>query len=151
MEGGYILMKDLPAERAVSQLGGLWASRWPVNALRGELLLAIRGEDLIPRNDGGKPHNYRLARDMTVTLRAEEQEVAPLNWRDFSLLESIKSAHSRFDIYISADKMKWALSLKEGSEVFVVVNPEMPHHLWSTGLESWEERREEQSLEWRLW
>ena len=128
MEGGYILMKDLPAERATSRLGGLGTSRRPVNALRGELLLAIQGEDLIPRNDGAKPHNYRLARDMTVTLRAEEQEVAPLDWRDFSLLESIKSAHSRFDTYISADKMEWALSLKEGSEVFVAVIPEMPHH-----------------------
>ena len=56
--------------------------------------------------------------------------MAPLDREDFLLLEAIKSAHSRFNIYISADKMKWALSLKEGSEVFVVVNPEEDHHSW---------------------
>ena len=130
MEGGYILTKDLPAERTASQLGGLRTSRKPVNALRGELLVAIPSQDLVPRNDGGKPHNYRLARDTTVTLRAKEEEVAPLDREDFLLLEAIKSTHSRFDTFISADKMKWALSLKEGSEVFVAVNPEMPQHSW---------------------
>ena len=130
MEGGYILTKDLPAERTASQFAGLRTSKKAVNALRGELLVAIRGEDLIPRNDGAKPHNYRLERDMTVTLRAEEDEVAPLDLRDFLLLEAIKSTHSRFDTFIYAYKMEWGLSLKEGSEVFVAVNPEMPHHSW---------------------
>ena len=129
MEGG-ILTKDLPAERAASQLAGLRTSRKAVNALRGELWLAIPGQDLVPRNDGGKPHNYRLARDTTVTLRAEDEEVAPLDWRDYSLLEAIKSPHSRFDTFISADKMEWGLSLKEGSKVFVIMNPEEDHHSW---------------------
>ena len=124
MEGGYILTKDLPAESVTSRLAGLRTIRKHVNALRGELLVAIRGQDWVPKNDRGKPHNYRLVRDTTVTLRAEEDEVAPLDWRDFSLLESIKSAHSRFDTFTSADKMEWALSLKEGSEVFVAVIPE---------------------------
>ena len=127
MKGGYILIKDLPAERT-AQFAGL-ISRKAVNALRGELLLAIRGQDLVPRNDGGKPHNYRLGRDTTITLRAEEEEVAPLDWRDYSLLEAIKSAHSRFDTFISADKMEWGLSLKEGSEVFATAFSE-EHHSW---------------------
>ena len=130
MDAGFILTKDLPAERTASQLIGLRTSRKPVNALRGELLLAIRGQDLVPRNDGGKPHNYRLARDTTITLRAAEEEVAPLDWRDYSLLEAIKSAHSQFDTFISTDRMEWGLSLKEGSEVFVVVNLEEDHHSW---------------------
>ena len=130
MEGGYILTKDLPAEKTTSQFAGLRTIRKPVIALRGEFLLAIRGQDSVPRNDGGKPHNYRLARDMTVTLQAEGDEVAPLDWRDYSLLEAIKSAHSRFDTFISADKMVWGLSLKEGSEVFVAMNPEEDHHSW---------------------
>ena len=68
MDGGYILTKDLPAERVTSQFAGLRTIRRPVNALRGELLLAIRGQDWVPRKDGGKPHNYRLVRDTTVTL-----------------------------------------------------------------------------------
>ena len=128
MEGGYILTKDLPAKRTASQFAGLRTSRKAINVLRGELLLAIRGQDLVPRDDGGRPHNYRLARDTTVTLRAEEEEVAPLDREDFLLLEAIKSTHSQFDTFISAKKMEWALSLKEGSEVFVAVNPEMPQH-----------------------
>ena len=159
MDAGFILTKDLAAERTAPQLSGrgLKTSRKAVNALRGELLFAIRGHDLVPRNDGGKPHNYRLARDMTVTLRAVEIEVAPLDLRDFLLLEAIKSTHSRFDTFISTDGMEWGLSLKEGSEVFVDVNPEEDHHSWLRSravvrwLESWEEAREEQSLEWRLW
>ena len=152
MEGGYILTKDLPAERVTSQFAGLRTIRRPVNALRGEFLVAIRGQDLVPRNtnsipsqdvvsrkDGGKPHNYRLARDMTVTLRAEEEEVAPLDREDFLLLEAIKSAHSRFVTYISINKMVWGLSLKEGSEVFVVMNPEEPQtpQLRSRALVRW--------------
>ena len=124
MDGGYILTKDLPAERVTSQFAGLRTIRKPVNALRGELLVAIRGQDWVPRNDGGKPHNYRLVRDTTVTLRAEAEEVAPLDREGLLLLEAIKSVHLRFDTFISADKMKWALSLKEGSEVFVAVIPE---------------------------
>ena len=44
MEGGYILTKDLPAERTASGLVGLRTSR---KSLRGELLLAIRGHDLV--------------------------------------------------------------------------------------------------------
>ena len=128
MEGGYLLTRGLSAKRATSQLGGLRTSKKSVNALKGELLVAIPGQDLVPRNDGGMPHNYRLVRDTTITLRAEAYAVAPLDLRDYLLLVAIKSVHSRFDTFIYANKMEWALSLKQGSEVFVTVNPEMPHH-----------------------
>ena len=121
-----MLAKDLPAKRATSQLGGLRTSKKVITALKGELLVAIPSHDRVPRKDGKKPRNFRLVRDTTVTLRAEAEEVAPLDREDFLLLEAIKSAHSRFDTYISADKMKWALSLKEGSEVSVVMNHEVP-------------------------
>ena len=130
---GYILIEDLPAERATPMLGGWlpWTSKKPVNALRGELLLAIPGEDLVLRNDGGEPHNYRLVKDSTVTLRAAEEEVAQLDRDDFLLLKAINSAHSRFDTYISADKLELGRSLKEGSKVFVIMkNQTEPYYPW---------------------
>ena len=92
-------------------------------------MVQIPGQDLVLRNDGGKPHNYRLARDATVTLRAEA-EVALLDREDFLLLGAIKSAHSRLNTFISAYKMEWGLSLKEGSEVFVAMNQEERHSAW---------------------
>ena len=122
-------MKDLPAEKTTSQLGGLRTSRKAVDAPRGELLVAIPSQDLVPRNDGGKPHNYRLARDTTVTLRAENWVVVMLDLKDYLLLEAISSPHLRFDNFISTDKMEWALSLKEGSEVFITMNQKEHHHL----------------------
>ena len=123
-EAGYLLTKDLRAERVASQFAGLRTSRKAVDAQRGELLVVIPSQDLVPRKDGKKPHNYRLARDTTVTLRAEEEEVALLDPKDQFFLEAITSAHSRISTFLSTCKLEWGRSLKEDSEVFIALNQE---------------------------
>ena len=139
MEGGYILTKDLRAERVASRFAGLRTSRKVVDAQRGELLVVIPSQDLVPRKDGKKPHNYRLARDMTVTVRAEEEEVALLDQLDHFLLEAITCVHCRFTTFTSADKLKWGRSLTEDREVFVVMNQKKPQtaQLYSRAVIRW--------------
>ena len=124
MPDGYLLTKDLPAERVPVRYG----EKKSVYAMRGELLVAI---PRLRSTDKRKPHNFQLVKDMNVTLRAEEDEVAPLNRKDYLLLEAIKSASSRFSTFTSANKLKWALTLKKGSVLYVAVNPEEPRHLWN--------------------
>lgn len=125
MEGGYILLKDLSARKGSSYLGGLVTTKKTLTVLKGELVVAAPGEDSVPRHGAWKPHKYRLAQDTAVTLRAEDGEVALLDQRKYSLLEAIKSSEARLSTFLNKDKIKWGLSLVEGSEVFVTMNPEV--------------------------
>ena len=144
MASGMILVKDLPAEKSQSSFAGLRTSNKPISALKGELLIAIPGDKLVPRRDRAKPHNYRLARDATVSLRAEPDDIAPLNRREFALLEAIKSNHIRYSIFLS--ELDWGLSLRKDSKVYVIVNPEAPQSAWvrSKAVVHWSGKLEDQ-------
>ena len=131
MSGGYLLTKDVPAEKVTHRLAGLMSNKEQIHALKGDLLIVIPGEELVPRSDGEKPHNYRLARNMSVTLRADDTDVAPLDAREYGLLEAMKSSHLRFSTFLCNGKMDWGLSLQEGNTVFVPVNPEDPQMTWN--------------------
>ena len=119
-------MRDLPAWKSQS-----WTSTKPVDALKGELLITIPVNKLLPIHlMGPKMHNYRLARDATVSLRAEPGEVTPLSKHKFTLLEAIESCHTRYSVFLSATKLDWGLSLRKDSKVYVIMNPEAPQSAW---------------------
>ena len=92
--------------------------------VRGELLTPIPGYEISPRNDGQKPHNYRLKSDLSVTLFCKDDgsDTAPLHDYEFLLLEGIKSRSVRYEVFISADDMlEWGSKLKQGDAVWVAI------------------------------
>ena len=94
-----ILLQDSPGEKTdtsivgtVKSLAGLMARKQSsVVIVRGELLTPIPGYEISPRNDGQKPHNYRLKSDLSVTLFCKDDgnDTAPLGDYEFLLLEGI--------------------------------------------------------------
>ena len=120
-ERGCILLKDVPAEKAGTWAGGIVKRVTAVNALKGELLITIPGDKLIPRNDGKRPNNYRLVKDETITVYADaETDIAPLNDHEFLLMAAIESPLARYEAFIS-DKLEWGVGLKPGDAVYVTV------------------------------
>ena len=124
---GAILLKDSRGEKAdnsivgtVKNFVGLAGRKSSsVVVVRGELLVPIPGDEITPRNDGQKPHNYRLKREPTVSLYCED-EFAPLGEYEFLLLEGIKSQTIRYEVFISPNNMlDWGLKLKKGDAVYV--------------------------------
>jgi len=122
-----ILLQDSPGEitdtsfvGTVKTLGGLVGKKQSsVQVVRGELLVPIPGSEISPRNDGQKPHNYRLKRDPSVSLFCKEDDIAPLGDYEFLLLEGIKSRSVRYEVFISTDKLEWGSNLKRGDTVYV--------------------------------
>ena len=125
-----ILLHDSPGEitdtsiiGAVRTLGGLVGRKQSsVVIVRGELLVPIPGNEISPRNDGQKPHNYRLKKEPSVSLFCKDDgdDVAPLGDYEFLLLEGIKSRSVRYDVFISRDDMlEWGSKLKVGDVVHV--------------------------------
>ena len=81
-----------------------------MNVLRGELLLSLPDD---PK------HTYRLDRDPTVVLTvSDELQIAPLNHKDFLLMQGIRQPTDRIDTF-NKGKLEWALSLRQGSKVYV--------------------------------
>ena len=122
MEGGYILLRDLPAKKASSHLGGLVTNNKTRTVLKGELVVAAPAEESVQRTK--RPCKYRLAQDTAISLRAEDGQVELLDQRKFGLLEAIKPNEARFSTFCNKDKIEWGLTLAEGGEVFVTMNPE---------------------------
>ena len=123
MDRGHILLHDRPAEKQ-----GAWAVNIikrvsSVNALKGELLIAIPHDKIVGRSDGTKPHNYRLVKDETISLYAED-DVAPLNDHEFLILEAIKSPLDRYEAFLN--KMDWGQGLKLGDAVYVTIPGKHP-------------------------
>ena len=127
---GAILLQDSRGEKAdtsivgtVKNLVGLAGRKSSsVVVVRGELLVPIPGDEITPRSDGLKPHNYRLKRDPTVSLYCKDDgnDIAPLGEYEFWLLEGIKSQTTRYDVFISASNMlDWGSKLKPGDVVYV--------------------------------
>ena len=112
-------MRDKPTEKFDPWLpGGKVIS---ANALKGELLIAIPGDKLVPRNDGKQPNNFRLVEDETLTVYAEADDIAPLSDHDFLLLVAIEcSSLTRYEVFIS-NKLEWGQDLKQGDGVFVTI------------------------------
>ena len=122
-----ILLFDSHGEKTttslVKTLGGL-ISRKPTSVVvvRGELLVSIPGNEISPRNDGPKPHNYRLKRDLSVSLFCKDNgdDIAPLGDYEFLLLQGIRSQSARYEVFISRDDMlEWGSKLKLGDRVYV--------------------------------
>ena len=119
MERGFLLLEDNPAEKTAWP--SLLKRTTAVKALKGELLNIIPDDQLVPRSDGTKPHNYRLVTDETITLRAEEEHVAPLWDHEFLLLEAIESRIDRYQVF-SSEKLECGTKLKPGDAVYVSIS-----------------------------
>ena len=123
-----ILLQDSPGEITdtsivgnIRTLGGLVGKKQSsVVIVRGELLVPIPGSEIPVRNDGQKPHNYRLKRDSSASLFCKDDDIAPLSDYDVVLLEGIKSRTVRYEVFISAeDGLEWGSKLKRGDVVYV--------------------------------
>ena len=122
-----ILLQDSPGEKANTSFAGtvktyLGKKYSSVVVMRGELLVPIPGDEITPRSDGLKPHNYRLKRDQTVSLYCKDDgdDIAPLDAYEELLLEGIKSITARYEVFISANNiLDWGSNLKMGDAVYV--------------------------------
>ena len=117
---GCILLKDKPAEKASTRFGGRVKRVTPVNALKGDLLIAIPDDKLKPRSHRKRPSKYRLVKDETITVHAEIDDIAPLTDRDFQLLLAIETPLARYEVF-SSNEMKWGLGLKPGDAAYVTI------------------------------
>ena len=125
-----ILLKDKPAEKAgtkKSWFGGIVKRVTPVNALKGELVIAIPDDKLVPRSDGKRPHNYRLVKDETITVHAETDDITPLSSNcDFQLLLAIETPLARYRVF---GFMKgWWPGFQLGSAVYVTIQGNVHVH-----------------------
>ncbi len=122
MDLAFILLKDSEGEgRArIPQV----LRRPPTSkVLRGELLVPIPGDEIVPRNDGQKPHNYRVKKDPSISLYCSEQDLAPLGQYKILLLEAVSTPNARFSLFLSDNMLDWGQRVKTGDDVFVVVPP----------------------------
>ena len=119
MEKGYILLADTPAEKTTAYAGGLVKRSSTTAALKGELLNVIPGAEIQIRSDGKKPHNFRPVKDPAVTLYTELPNVAPLDSRDFLMLEAVESRLARYEAFL--EKIDWASNLQPSSSVYVSI------------------------------
>ena len=130
-----ILLQDSPGEKtdtsivgAVKNFVGAGRKSSSVVVVRGELLVPIPGDEITPRNDGLKPHNYRLKREPTVSLYCKDDgdDIAPLGAYEELLLEGIKSTTARYEVFISANMLDWGSNLKVGDAVYVGLPSQHP-------------------------
>ena len=124
---GAILLKDFCGEKATTSIVGtvknFLAGRKssPVVVVRGELLVPISGDEITPRKDEQKPHNYHLKRDQTVSLYCKDDDIAPLGEYELWLLEGIKSQTTRYEVFSASNILNWGSRLKPGNMVYVVI------------------------------
>ena len=121
---GAILLQDSHGKKtdtslvgAVKNLVGTGRKSSSVVVVRGELLVPIPGDEITPKKDGQKPHNYHLKRDQTVSLYCKDDDIAPLGEYEYLLLEGIKSPTARFDVF--SNQLDWGSNLKTGDAVYV--------------------------------
>ncbi len=97
--------------------------------LRGELLVPIPGDEIVPRSGryyGYEPNNYRVKKDPSISLYCSEQVVAPLNQYESLLLEAVPTPSARFSLFLSDNMWDWGQRLKVGDDVFVLVSGQVP-------------------------
>ena len=126
---GAILLQDSSGEKANTSIVGTVKnflagrkSSSPVVVVRGEFLVPIPGDEITPRKDGQKPHNYHLKQEPTVSLYCKDDDVAPLGEYELWLLEGIKSRSQRYEVFISvSNKLDWGSRLKPGNMVYAFI------------------------------
>ena len=114
-----ILLKDIQGEKRG------WLKSIAKLISRGELLLTISRDKVIPRKDGKPPHNYYHANDPAVTLFCTEDDVAPLGDYEYRLMEAVKSREARYDVFVK-DVLDWGSKLKPGMFVNATLPSESP-------------------------
>ena len=142
----YILIENVPGEKAPSPGTGMLATLWPtwgggpnrVPLSRGELLASIPVTKRALRSDGKPAHNYRLKTNSDVTLYGGENDecVAPVKeGKKLSLLEGIEKPCDRFAVFSEEGKLEWGSNLKKGDQVYVKV-PTPNRHIpnWSLAV-----------------
>ena len=106
---GYLLLTDVQGTKIVKRyLTG--KSKSPTRVLRGELLLGLQQEN--------QQLIYQLSHDPTVHIVCDENDVAPLNFEEFHMLEAIQKPFDRV-LAFNANKLEWGLKLKQGSAIYI--------------------------------
>ena len=116
-----ILIKDLQGERT-GKVVGLKSSK---NVFRGELLLSIPRNKIVPRKDGKPAHNWQMANDPGVTVFCTENDIAPLSDHEYYLLAAVKSREDRYDVF-QQDRLDWGEKLQLGDLVFATLPSKSP-------------------------
>ena len=112
---GVIVIQDVQGFKVKSALKKFISGGPPhstVNVLRGELLTELK-----EKNDH---FNYQLHRDPNILLFCTADDVAPLNYEEFLLLESIKKPVDRANTF--EKKLDWGQQLTVGSVVNVTLS-----------------------------
>ena len=118
-----ILLKDTQGEKS-GRIQILKANSTKL-ICRGELLLTISRDKIIPRKDGKHAHNYYHANDTAVTLFCSEDDVAPLGDYEYRLMEAVKSREARYDVFLKAS-LDWGSKLKAGMYVNATLPSKSP-------------------------
>ena len=119
----HILMVDVEGEKVMGGVANT-AKKYLLGTEKRETIKILRGELVNPiapqvQYDGKPPHNYCLQRDHNTTFYSIEDDVSPLAYRDYKLLEAIESAGDRYATFSGVNKLDWGAKLKEGDEVYV--------------------------------
>ena len=123
-----IVLQDSRGEKVYTSIFGralafYGLGRQQFVVVRGELLVPIPGDEITPRKDGQKPHNYQLKRDPTVLLYCKDdgEDIAPLDKYESLLLEAIKNPTTRYEVFSASNILNWGSRLKPGNMVYVVI------------------------------
>ena len=118
-----ILIKDLQGEKSGKIAGLLKPSS--KNICRGELLLTLPRDKIVPRKDGKPAHNYHVASDPGVTVFCTEEDVAPLSGYEYHLLAAVKTKGGRYDVFQN-DRLDWGSKLTHGTFVHATLPSKSP-------------------------
>ena len=121
MASEAILLKDARGEK----ISKLLQTKSAKTVYRGELLLLLQREKVIPRKDGRPAHNYQVASDLAVTLYCPEDDVAPLSNYEYHLMKGIKSREARYEVF-QKDLLDWGSKLKVGDFVYATLPSKSP-------------------------
>ena len=116
-----ILLKDVQGEKS----GKLLQTKSTKQVCRGELLLLLPRDRVIPRKDGRPAHNYQVASDPAVTLYCPEDDVAPLSDYEYNLMKGVKSRGARYEVF-QKDLLDWGSKLKAGDFVYATLPSKSP-------------------------
>ena len=121
-----IVLQDSRGEKVYTSIFGralafYGLGRQQFVVVRGELLVPIPGDEITPRKDGQKPHNYQLKRDPTVLLYCKDdgEDIAPLDKYESLLLEAIKNPTTRYEVFSASNILDWGSRLKLRDAVYV--------------------------------
>ena len=116
-----ILLNDVQGEKS----GKILQTKSTKQVCRGELLLFLQRDRVIPRKDRKPAHNYQVASDPAITLYCCEDDVAPLSDYEYSLMIAVRSREGRYEVFQN-DILDWGSKLKIGDFIYATLPSKSP-------------------------